>query len=332
MTSGSPGATQRAVRRASSPLTLTKRRWLRSECFRFSTGRLPENSVSCCGGLRLRMLMRMLMRMSKTRPHRCGGRPTINAADMAEPEPEPGGAPGVQPEPEAEPELAKEQAHRTRTLPRITELKTKFESCEGPEEQQATDSEILMAMVELAAGEPQMGVKRIVHGLSQEKPMWQPGSKKVRQLRDEMRSHPSNVYVYPGVCTVGDGVFDAAAGRQCECDTAYEGQLYTFPYSGPQKGGSYRRVINGVLCFQVRIDNVWFLTVPCDHVSDTRACSACRVGLDLGQKKVCKGCKVARYCSKTCQESDWKFHQKLCRKVTGHRNKLKQHNLGQWAK
>ena len=31
--------------------------------------------------------------------------------------------------------------------------------------------------------------------------------------------------------------------------------------------------------------------------------------------KKCSGCKIARYCSTTCQQSDWKEHKLLCRNV-----------------
>jgi hypothetical protein len=106
--------------------------------------------------------------------------------------------------------------------------------------------------------------------------------------------------------------------------------VYTFAHSAAQKGGCIQTCHWRVLCFNVRVDNAVFLIV---HVSDNHACSASKVGIKFGDQKVCRGCKVARYCSDRCQENDWNSHKKALAMVTGHRNKLKQHDhLGKWAK
>ncbi|KAJ6467766.1 hypothetical protein C8R45DRAFT_1079150 [Mycena sanguinolenta] len=45
------------------------------------------------------------------------------------------------------------------------------------------------------------------------------------------------------------------------------------------------------------------------------SCFACRriaLGPGMVILKRCSGCKVARYCSKSCQTNDWRLHKKLC--------------------
>ena len=42
-------------------------------------------------------------------------------------------------------------------------------------------------------------------------------------------------------------------------------------------------------------------------------CAKC--GTKAADVKKCGGCKIARYCSKKCQQTDWMEHKLLCRSV-----------------
>ena len=43
--------------------------------------------------------------------------------------------------------------------------------------------------------------------------------------------------------------------------------------------------------------------------------STCCAKCGMPAIKKCSGCKIARYCSPQCQQSDWKEHKPLCRNV-----------------
>lgn len=44
-------------------------------------------------------------------------------------------------------------------------------------------------------------------------------------------------------------------------------------------------------------------------------CSICQQGQKI-KLKVCEKCKCTRYCSVSCQKTDWQIHSKLCNRVT----------------
>ena len=56
------------------------------------------------------------------------------------------------------------------------------------------------------------------------------------------------------------------------------------------------------------IDNLFVsqtLPLPCEYCGFTEA--------QIGHKlKVCGRCKIAVYCSKSCQEKAWKTHKQMC--------------------
>lgn len=51
----------------------------------------------------------------------------------------------------------------------------------------------------------------------------------------------------------------------------------------------------------------------CRHVFSVELCGSCNHVLPSGMRKCCGSCKITRYCSKTCQKSDWKAgHREAC--------------------
>lgn len=51
-----------------------------------------------------------------------------------------------------------------------------------------------------------------------------------------------------------------------------------------------------------------------------KECAHC--GNDQGKLKRCNGCQLVWYCNRTCQQSDWKCHQKSCKKVQQLRKRI----------
>jgi len=48
-----------------------------------------------------------------------------------------------------------------------------------------------------------------------------------------------------------------------------------------------------------------------------RKCEWCGEGVDVKAGSKCASCREARYCSKTCQQSDWPTHKIQCAKHQG---------------
>jgi hypothetical protein len=57
----------------------------------------------------------------------------------------------------------------------------------------------------------------------------------------------------------------------------------------------------------------------CNNPSCSNVSGPSEAGLVKGSSCACGGCRVARYCGKTCQSQHWKLHKPVCKALAAAR-------------